>query len=82
MAVFISSGFWGAPQSRGLPYYKSVGIRDLFGSIEGGSPSGGPPPPYAREKVKMKKKTKNTGLGSAQLQAQIRFEIGDFRPDP
>ena len=42
MAVFISSGFWGGPQNRGLPYYKSVGIRDLFGSIEGGALPGGP----------------------------------------
>ena len=33
------SGFWvlGALQHRGLFYHKSVGIRDLFGNIEGGA---------------------------------------------
>ncbi len=45
----LSSGFWGAPRNRGLLEYKSVGIRDLFGNMEGGPLSGGPSSLRARK---------------------------------
>ena len=52
--VFRYSEVLGGPRNRTLSYYKSVGIRHFFGNIEGGPLSGGPPPPYAREKVRIR----------------------------
>ena len=52
--VFRYSEVLGGPRNRTLSYYKSVGIRHFFGNIEGGPLSGGAPPPYAREKVKIR----------------------------
>ncbi len=64
MAVFIYSGFWGPLEIGGLSYHKSVGIRDLFGSIEGGPLSGGPSSLRARKgqnrNGNLEKKPKNT----------------------
>jgi hypothetical protein len=50
--------FWvlGAPQNRRPSYHKSVGIRDLFGSIEGGAlPGSGPSSLRARKGQKDEK---------------------------
>ena len=52
--VFRYSEVLGGPRNRPLSYYKSVGIRHFFGNIEGGPLSGGAPPPYTREKAKIR----------------------------
>ena len=63
--------FWGALENRTLSYYKSVGIRHFFGNIEGGPLSGGAPPPYAREKVKIR-----------LLRGRSDFDVSKNRQNP